>query len=47
MERGNGKTARAGCPALTAAKDRLKGAQWVPGDLAVKSVEVADLKGIQ
>lgn len=47
MERGNGKTARGELPALTVAKDRLEGEQWVPGDLPGKPIEAPDLKGTQ
>ena len=47
MERGNGKTRRGGLPALTVAKDGLKGEQWVPGDLLGKPIDAPDSKGTQ
>lgn len=47
IERRNGKAARGGLPALTVAKDRLEGEQWVPGDLPGKPIEAPDLKGAQ
>lgn len=47
MKKGNGRTARGRIPALTVAKGRLKGEQWVSGDLPGKSLEAPDLKMTQ